>query len=103
MDSEDQNVYLCPQWEEIKNVQQRFKEDRRIIDLNEALSSRDRVRINLKGLMGSGASYAFAGNFLLHQGSHLLIANDKEQAAYLSNEYKPYFAQSSHWIFSGFF
>jgi transcription-repair coupling factor (superfamily II helicase) len=43
-------------------------------------------RIQLSGLIGSQDSFVLSGTYLNRQGHHLVIANDKEEAAYIQND-----------------
>ncbi len=67
----------------INQIQAYYKEDSRITQIKEALNTKQ-ARIALKGLTGSLSAVIQAN--LISNGPHLIILNDREEAAYLYND-----------------
>lgn len=65
-----------------------YQADERVQQLLAAIASEQGTtmpRIQLKGLKASVSSFVIAATYLQAQGHHLIIADNKEQAAYLQN------------------
>ena len=62
-----------------------YRDDNRTQKLNDLLQSDTPKRVQLSGLMGAQESFVLAGSYLAHPRSFLIIAEDKEDAAYLQN------------------
>ncbi len=71
--------------ENLESIHQLYAEDERIADLSSHLEIIDSAKVQLTGL--SGASYAFSILAAVAKipGTHLIIEDDKETAAYLYN------------------
>ncbi len=67
----------------INQIQAYYKEDSRITQIKEALNTKQ-ARIALKGLTSSLSAVIQAN--LISNGPHLIILNDREEAAYLYND-----------------
>lgn len=63
-----------------------FRKDRRNRNLLEALQQHSPARVLLNGITGAQQAMAVAAAFLEQPRTHVLIASDKEQAAYLQND-----------------
>ena len=63
--------------------------------LNEALQHSSACRLQLLGMRGAQASFVLAGAFQAAKRSHLLVANDKEEAAYWQNNLAGLFEKKS--------
>ncbi|MEM1120998.1 MAG: transcription-repair coupling factor, partial [Bacteroidota bacterium] len=72
----------------MKNLQrliQLYAEDNRVKALNAALNLTTPTRLQMVGMMGAQEAFVLTGSFLASPQTHLYIANDKEEAAYLLN------------------
>ena len=72
----------------MKNLQRLvalYAQDERISQLNSALKIDAPARLQLAGMMGAQPAFILAGSYLTNSKSHLFIANNKEEAAYLFN------------------
>ena len=72
----------------MKNLQrliQLYAEDDRVEALHVALNLTTPNRLQMVGMMGAQEAFVLAGSFLAAPQSHLYVANDKEEAAYLLN------------------
>jgi transcription-repair coupling factor (superfamily II helicase) len=63
----------------------RYQEDRRVAQIADTLNDSEPARLRLTGLAGAQDAFILAGVFLKSGQSHLFIANDKEEAAYIQN------------------
>ena len=68
--------------ETLLNIYQEDERTRRIIT---ALQSETPARLQLTGIVGAQDSFVLSGTFKADPRPHLVIANDKEEAAYLQN------------------
>ncbi len=59
--------------------------DTQISELNRLLESKEAEHIRVLGLKGAMDCFVLAGTFLQHRRSHILIAGDLEEAAYIQN------------------
>ena len=62
-----------------------YRKDPRTLKVLQALQTGPNARLQLLGMAGALESLVLSGIFLEQGGSHLLVANDKEEAAYLQN------------------
>ncbi len=72
----------------VKNLQrliQLYAEDERIKQLILALQSDKPARLQLVGMMGAQDAFVLTGSYLTAPRTHLFVAADKEEAAYLLN------------------
>jgi transcription-repair coupling factor (superfamily II helicase) len=69
----------------IKELIDRYEKDRHIIDINNLTSGESPNQIHLQGLVGALDCFALAGAFSNQKKSHIYIAADKEEAAYVQN------------------
>ena len=72
----------------MKNLQrliQLYAEDNRVQSLISALLTDTPTRLQLVGMMGAQEAFVLTGSYLASPRSHLFIAADKEEAAYLYN------------------
>ncbi len=69
-----------------KKILERYNEDRRIDLLLQQWQKENPQRIEIRDLSGSLTAITAAQSFLQSEKPHLLILNDKEQAAYLLND-----------------
>jgi transcription-repair coupling factor (superfamily II helicase) len=72
----------------VKNLEQllsKYRSDQRLQTIQKALEADSYARIRLEGLTGAAESFLIAGLHLNNPTNHLIIANDKEEAAYLQN------------------
>ncbi len=96
----DRNVYATyvlrkyPIFAAVKNLQrliQLYAEDERVKQLISALQSDTPARLQLVGMMGAQEAFVLTGSYLTAPRSHLFIAADKEEAAYLYNSIESLF------------
>lgn len=69
----------------IKELIERYEKDRHVKEINTRCSGETPVQIQLEGLVGALDCFALAGAYLSEQRSHIFIAADKEEAAYVQN------------------
>jgi transcription-repair coupling factor (superfamily II helicase) len=72
----------------VKNLEQllsKYQSDQRLQTIQNTLEADPYARIRLEGLTGAAESFLIAGLHLNNPTNHLIIANDKEEAAYLQN------------------
>ena len=63
-----------------------YRNDERTLQIVKALQTSTPARLQLSGTVGARESFALTAAYLAHPQNHLLIANDKEEAAYLQND-----------------
>ncbi len=62
-----------------------YRDDSRTQQIIQLLESATPIRLQVEGLVGAQESFVLAGAYLSQPRHHLLVANDKEEAAYLQN------------------
>ena len=62
-----------------------YKEDERVKQISQALQQDTPARLQLSGMVGALESFVLNGTYEINPQNHLVIAEDKEQAAYLQN------------------
>ncbi|MCG8328863.1 MAG: transcription-repair coupling factor [Chitinophagales bacterium] len=62
-----------------------YKEDTRIAEIISATEGEQPARLRLSGMAGAQESFVLAGTFMKAGHSHLIVANNKEEAAYIQN------------------
>ena len=67
------------------------------------LASKDKFRLQLRGLSSSLDMVLFASFFEKKEGFHLIIAQDKEEAAYLNSDLQNLLGREDHMVFPGSF
>lgn len=67
-------------------LQELYASDERCNTISEILRANDTIRLKIGGLKGSALSLVINAVFHQKQGTHLLIINDKEAAAYVYND-----------------
>ena len=77
-------LYLCIV-ENLGRLLGIYKQDARIKEIVSALSAPP-AHISLGGMTGAMESFCLAGTILLAEGTHLFIAKNKEESAYLYND-----------------
>lgn len=76
-----------------------FVKDPRTSAIVEAYRSEAKAKIQLTGLRGSQMALVLAGTFKVHPAAHLVVANDKEQAAYIQNTLSALLHPKPVWFF----
>ncbi|SIO04319.1 transcription-repair coupling factor (superfamily II helicase) [Algoriphagus halophilus] len=71
--------------------------------LSHELNKKEKFLLQLKGLSGSLDMVLFASYYRQHGGFHLIIATDKEQAAYLNSDLQNLLNTEDHMIFPSSF
>ncbi len=71
--------------ENLKRLLDLYRKDQRTQQIAEALRATPPTRLKLVGMVGAQEAFVLTGTYLSHPQHHLLIANDKEEAAYLQN------------------
>lgn len=69
----------------IKDLLGRYTEDPRIRKILDACSPETPSSVLLTGCIGAQDCFALAGSYTVEKRSHIFIANDKEEAAYVQN------------------
>ena len=69
----------------IKELIDRYEKDRHVREINARCSGETPVQIQLEGIVGALDCFALAGAYLSEPRSHIYIAADKEEAAYVQN------------------
>ena len=62
-----------------------YRDDERTRQITEALGQDTPARLLITGMMGAQESFVLTAAYLSHPQYHLLVANDKEEAAYIQN------------------
>ncbi len=78
----------------VKNLEKllaAYKADSRVAEITKALNQEAPARLQLVGMMGAQEAFVLSGTYLTHDSSHLFIATDKEEAAYLLNSLQTLF------------
>ncbi len=70
----------------LQKVLEQYRDDARVQRLAKALEQDSPARLQLEGLVGSMDAFVLCGTYLSKPQSHLYIAADKEEAAYLQND-----------------
>ncbi len=81
--------------ENLNSLLERYKEDRRTNKIVELISSENPKRILIEGFIGALPSFVLAGTYNKKPSSHIFIANDKEEAAYMQNSLSSLFDQKT--------
>ncbi len=71
--------------ENLQRLLSRFREDDKVKQILTALHAETPARLQLTGMMGAQEAFVLTGTYLADPHSHLFVANDKEEAAYLQN------------------
>ncbi len=71
--------------ENLQRLLKLYSEDERIQQIVEALKHNSQSRLLLKGMIGAQESFVLSGTFLSDPRPYLIVAVDKEAAAYLQN------------------
>jgi len=71
--------------ENLQRVLGLYRDSQQTQQMVEKFNQDTPARLLLKGMMGAQDSFVLAGTYLADPRTHLLIANDKEEAAYLQN------------------
>ncbi|MFT5910341.1 MAG: transcription-repair coupling factor (superfamily II helicase), partial [Paraglaciecola sp.] len=69
----------------MQKILELYRDDERIQQLAETLNEETPARIQLLGMRGAQESFVLMGTYLNLPQNHLVIANNKEEAAYLQN------------------
>ena len=78
----------------MKNLQrllELYTTDSRVQEIAEALNSDTPTRLQLVGMVGAQEAFVLTGIFLSKDSSHVFVAADKEEAAYLQNSLETLF------------
>jgi transcription-repair coupling factor (superfamily II helicase) len=70
----------------LKKLTDRYKEDERVVGIAGELSASEPVRLQISGMVGAQEAFILAGLYRAQPRTHLVIAADKEEAAYLEND-----------------
>jgi transcription-repair coupling factor (superfamily II helicase) len=71
--------------ENLDHLLQRYFSDSRTKAIGEALKSKSDARLQVLGLVGAQDAFVVRSVYEMLSGTHLIVANDKEEAAYLEN------------------
>jgi transcription-repair coupling factor (superfamily II helicase) len=77
----------------LENLLQLYQQDPRLAQIAAQLEDTASTKVQLSGLRGAQEAFVFHGIAQHSQRSHLLIANDKEEAAYLQNNLATLFGE----------
>ena len=69
----------------LQRIVEQYRDDKRTQHLLQALQYSSNCRLQLLGMRGAQISFVLAGTYLAKPRTHLLVANDKEEAAYWQN------------------
>lgn len=83
----------------LQRVLELYRDDKRTQQIITALGSDTPIRLQVSGMVGAQEAFALAGTYLAQPQSHLFIANDKEEAAYLQNNLAGLFEKKPIWFF----
>jgi len=79
------NLIFAPVNNNLEQLLKLYREDERTQRIVQALQAETPARLKLAGMAGAQESFVLAGTYLAAPRNHLLIANDKEEAAYIQN------------------
>ncbi|MFK7808822.1 MAG: transcription-repair coupling factor [Saprospiraceae bacterium] len=79
----------------LQQLLEMYRDDPRTTQIAEALSGTSPARLQLNGLVGAQVSFALTGTYLARPAHYLLIANGKEEAAYIQNNIAELFPKKS--------
>ncbi|WP_026952933.1 transcription-repair coupling factor [Algoriphagus mannitolivorans] len=71
--------------------------------LSHQLNAQEKFRVQVRGLSGSLDMLVFSAFFLQNEGTHLIIAQDKEEAAYLNSDLQNLLGKDDYLIFPSSF
>ncbi len=71
--------------ENLKRLLELYRDDKRTADITTSIRSATPVRLQLLGMMGAQEAFVLSGSYLADPRHYLIIANNKEEAAYLQN------------------
>lgn len=69
----------------IDGILQQYATDARVVRVHELLTGAATPRLQLTGMVGALECFLISGYYQQYQGHHLIIATDKEEAAYIQN------------------
>ena len=84
------------------NLQQlldRYRDDERTQQIVQALSGTSPARLQLSGMVGAQIAFVLAGMYLARPAHYLVIANGKEEAAYIQNNLTNLFSNKNIFFF----
>ncbi len=81
--------------ENLQNLLSRYRDDERTQQIVKALEASTPSHLQLVGMIGAQDSFVLAGTYLAHPQHHLVIATDKEEAAYIQNNLANLFEKKS--------
>ena len=76
-----------------------YRDDERTKQIVQALSGTSPARLQLSGMVGAQISFVLAGTYLTRPSYYLLIANGKEEAAYIQNNLANLFENKNIYFF----
>ena len=79
-------VFLSTVENNLKRLLDAYRQDARLNELADALQGDTPARLQLNGLVGAQEAFVLAAAIGHAHGHHLLVANNKEEAAYLQND-----------------
>jgi transcription-repair coupling factor (superfamily II helicase) len=79
----------------LERVVELYRDDERTQRILQALQHSSTCRLQLLGMRGAQVSFVLAGTFQANPSSHLLVANDKEEAAYWQNNLASLFGKKT--------
>ncbi len=83
----------------IQRLLELYRDDTRVQQLVQALQQETPTRLQLQGMIGAQESFILVGSYLNQPSSHLVIADDKETAAYLQNNLSSLFDKKPVYFF----
>ncbi len=85
--------------ENLEKLLASYGDDERTQQIVQNLSGTSPARIQLRGMAGGQISFVLAGTYLARPGHFLLIANGKEEAAYIQNNLSGLFSKKNIFFF----
>lgn len=83
----------------LQQLLETYRDDKRTAQIVQALSGTSPARLQLNGMVGAQVSFALAGTYLARPAHYLLIANGKEEAAYIQNNLEELFPKKNIYFF----
>ena len=71
--------------ETLKQLLDRYTESNKVEQISSLVHREEAIRLQLSGVIGAQEAFIIGGVFLKDPAYHLVIGNDKEDAAYLQN------------------
>ena len=87
------------QLDNLKRLLQAYQDDKRTKDIIAQFDGDAPARIKISGISGAQLCFIVLGSYLSETRNHLVVMNDKEEAAYFENTISSLFEKKSALLF----